>query len=91
MFPGLETLLCYLELHPQAWVELLHPTLSNCSIQCYGGSQQLRTLTKMYKMTVCVCVSVCERDIFLSVVVAEVELSFRHDQVNLSDIHIVVS
>lgn len=44
---GMETLLCYLELHPQRWVELLHPTLSNCSLQCYGGSQQLRKLTKI--------------------------------------------
>ncbi|KAL2080063.1 hypothetical protein ACEWY4_023856 [Coilia grayii] len=44
---GVETLLCYLELHPQQWVELLHPTLSVCSMQCYGGSQQLRKLTKI--------------------------------------------
>ncbi|XP_076157916.1 ATP-dependent DNA helicase Q4 [Alosa pseudoharengus] len=44
---GLETLLCYLELHPQRWVELLHPTLSHCNLQCYGGSQQLRKLTKI--------------------------------------------
>ncbi|XP_063041795.1 ATP-dependent DNA helicase Q4 [Engraulis encrasicolus] len=44
---GVETLLCYLELHPQQWVELLHPTLSVCDLQCYGGSQQLRKLTKI--------------------------------------------
>ncbi|KAG7458240.1 hypothetical protein MATL_G00236080 [Megalops atlanticus] len=44
---GLETLLCYLELHPQEWVELLHPTLSTCRLVCYGGPQQLRKLTKI--------------------------------------------
>ncbi|KAJ7991733.1 hypothetical protein DPEC_G00286940 [Dallia pectoralis] len=44
---GLETLLCYLELHPQQWVELLHPTLSFCKMVCYNGPQQLRKLTKI--------------------------------------------
>ncbi|XP_061111178.1 ATP-dependent DNA helicase Q4 [Conger conger] len=44
---GLETLLCYLELHPQQWVELLHPTLSSCRLVCYSGPQQLRKLTKI--------------------------------------------
>ncbi|KAL0961923.1 hypothetical protein UPYG_G00333410 [Umbra pygmaea] len=44
---GLETLLCYLELHPQQWVELLHPTLSLCKMVCYSGPQQLRKLTKI--------------------------------------------
>ncbi|XP_051527605.1 ATP-dependent DNA helicase Q4 isoform X2 [Myxocyprinus asiaticus] len=44
---SVETLLCYLELHPQQWVELLHPTLSVCKLQCYGGPQQLRKLTKL--------------------------------------------
>ncbi|XP_030076796.1 ATP-dependent DNA helicase Q4 [Microcaecilia unicolor] len=41
---GIETLLCYLELHPQHWVELLHPTLSSCRIVCYSGPQQLKML-----------------------------------------------
>ncbi|XP_051519457.1 ATP-dependent DNA helicase Q4-like isoform X2 [Myxocyprinus asiaticus] len=45
---SVETLLCYLDLHPQQWVEPLHPTLSVCKLQCYGGPQQLRTLTKLY-------------------------------------------
>uniref|UniRef100_A0AAZ3PCM8 DNA 3'-5' helicase n=1 Tax=Oncorhynchus tshawytscha TaxID=74940 RepID=A0AAZ3PCM8_ONCTS len=44
---GLETLLCYLELHPQQWVELLHPTLSTCKMVCYNGPHQLRKLTKI--------------------------------------------
>uniref|UniRef100_A0A671P9Z5 DNA 3'-5' helicase n=1 Tax=Sinocyclocheilus anshuiensis TaxID=1608454 RepID=A0A671P9Z5_9TELE len=44
---SLETLLCYLELHPQQWVELLHPTLSICKLQWYGGPQQFRKITKL--------------------------------------------
>ncbi|XP_060798588.1 ATP-dependent DNA helicase Q4 isoform X2 [Neoarius graeffei] len=44
---GLETLLCYLELHPQRWVELMHPTLSMCRLVCYGGPRELRKLTKV--------------------------------------------
>ncbi|XP_043924010.1 ATP-dependent DNA helicase Q4 [Protopterus annectens] len=43
---GIETLMCYLELHPQGWVEMLHPTLSSCRIVCYGGPQQLRMIAK---------------------------------------------
>ncbi|XP_042319225.1 ATP-dependent DNA helicase Q4 isoform X2 [Sceloporus undulatus] len=43
---GIETLLCYLELHPQRWVELLHPTFSSCRVMCYGGPQQLRTVAQ---------------------------------------------
>uniref|UniRef100_A0A667X7H7 DNA 3'-5' helicase n=1 Tax=Myripristis murdjan TaxID=586833 RepID=A0A667X7H7_9TELE len=38
---GVETLLCYLELHPQRFVELLHSTLSVCKISCYDGPRQL--------------------------------------------------
>lgn len=44
---GLETLLCYLELHPQRWVELMHPTLSMCRLVCYGGPRELRKLIKV--------------------------------------------
>lgn len=47
---GVETLLCYLELHPQRFVELLHPTLSVCKVSCYDGPRQLQKLTKMYEM-----------------------------------------
>ncbi|XP_075776069.1 ATP-dependent DNA helicase Q4 isoform X2 [Pelodiscus sinensis] len=43
---GIETLLCYLELHPRRWVELLHPTFSSCRVVCYGGPQQLRAIAK---------------------------------------------
>ncbi|XP_061463109.1 ATP-dependent DNA helicase Q4 [Rhineura floridana] len=43
---GIETLLCYLELHPHHWVELLHPTFSSCHVACYGGPQQLRTVAQ---------------------------------------------
>ncbi|XP_056877247.1 ATP-dependent DNA helicase Q4 isoform X2 [Takifugu flavidus] len=44
---GVETLLCYLELHPQRFVELLHPTLSVCKISCYDGPRQLQKVTKI--------------------------------------------
>ncbi|KAM8840719.1 ATP-dependent DNA helicase Q4 isoform 2-T2 [Spinachia spinachia] len=44
---GVETLLCYLELHPQRFVELLHPTLSVCKVSCYGGPRQLQKITKI--------------------------------------------
>ncbi|KAM9386011.1 ATP-dependent DNA helicase Q4 [Pholidichthys leucotaenia] len=44
---GVETLLCYLELHPQHFVELLHPTLSMCKISCYDGPRQMRKITKI--------------------------------------------
>ncbi|XP_068188939.1 ATP-dependent DNA helicase Q4 isoform X2 [Antennarius striatus] len=44
---GVETLLCYLELHPQRFVELLHPTLSVCKICCYDGPKQLQKVTKI--------------------------------------------
>ncbi|XP_054023504.1 ATP-dependent DNA helicase Q4 [Dryobates pubescens] len=43
---GIETLLCYLELHPRRWLELLHPTYSRCRLQCYGGSRQLRDVAQ---------------------------------------------
>ncbi|XP_048338647.1 ATP-dependent DNA helicase Q4 [Sphaerodactylus townsendi] len=43
---GIETLLCYLELHPRGWVELLHPTFSSCRVMCYGGPQELRTVAR---------------------------------------------
>ncbi|NWR40627.1 RECQ4 helicase, partial [Tachuris rubrigastra] len=39
---GIETLLCYLELHPQHWLELLLPTYSSCRIRCSRGPRQLR-------------------------------------------------
>ncbi|KAG8005299.1 ATP-dependent DNA helicase Q4 [Nibea albiflora] len=44
---GVETLLCYLELHPQRFVELLHPTMSVCKISCYDGPRQLQKITKI--------------------------------------------
>ncbi|GCC18821.1 hypothetical protein chiPu_0018080 [Chiloscyllium punctatum] len=43
---GIETLLCYLELHPQQWVELMHPTFSTCRLQCYSGPVQLRSTAR---------------------------------------------
>lgn len=43
---GIETLLCYLELHPQHWLELLPHTYSSCRLLCYRGPQQLRTVAR---------------------------------------------
>ncbi|XP_067416206.1 ATP-dependent DNA helicase Q4 [Emydura macquarii macquarii] len=43
---GIETLLCYLELHSQRWLDLLHPTYSSCRVMCYGGPPQLRATAK---------------------------------------------
>ncbi|XP_069550310.1 ATP-dependent DNA helicase Q4 [Brachyistius frenatus] len=44
---GVETLLCYLELHPRRFVELLHPTTSVCKVSCYDGPRQLQRITKI--------------------------------------------
>ncbi|XP_042638944.1 ATP-dependent DNA helicase Q4 [Orycteropus afer afer] len=41
---AIETLLCYLELHPQRWLELLLPTYAHCRLHCPGGPAQLSTL-----------------------------------------------
>ncbi|XP_075599254.1 ATP-dependent DNA helicase Q4 isoform X3 [Balearica regulorum gibbericeps] len=43
---GIETLLCYLELHPRRWLELLPPTYSSCRLLCYGGPRQLRAAAR---------------------------------------------
>uniref|UniRef100_A0A8C0FIK1 DNA 3'-5' helicase n=1 Tax=Bubo bubo TaxID=30461 RepID=A0A8C0FIK1_BUBBB len=43
---GIETLLCYLELHPRRWLELLPPTYSSCRLLCYGGPRQLRDVAR---------------------------------------------
>ncbi|XP_061215353.1 ATP-dependent DNA helicase Q4-like, partial [Neopsephotus bourkii] len=43
---AIETLLCYLELHPQRWLEVLPPTYSMCRLQCYGGPRQLRDVAR---------------------------------------------
>nr|XP_025727152.1 ATP-dependent DNA helicase Q4 isoform X2 [Callorhinus ursinus] len=34
---AIETLLCYLELHPRRWLELLTPTCTRCCLRCPGG------------------------------------------------------
>nr|XP_039320671.1 ATP-dependent DNA helicase Q4 isoform X3 [Saimiri boliviensis boliviensis] len=41
---AIETLLCYLELHPQHWLELLATTYSHCHLHCSGGPAQLQAL-----------------------------------------------
>nr|XP_035961662.1 ATP-dependent DNA helicase Q4 isoform X2 [Halichoerus grypus] len=41
---AIETLLCYLELHPRRWLELLPPTCARCHLRCPGGPPQLQAL-----------------------------------------------
>ncbi|XP_037658927.1 ATP-dependent DNA helicase Q4 isoform X2 [Choloepus didactylus] len=41
---AIETLLCYLELHPQHWLELLPPLCARCRLHCPGGPVHLRAL-----------------------------------------------
>ncbi|XP_029778918.1 ATP-dependent DNA helicase Q4 isoform X3 [Suricata suricatta] len=41
---AIETLLCYMELHPQRWLELLAPTYAHCHLRCPGGLPQLQAL-----------------------------------------------
>ncbi|XP_073749526.1 ATP-dependent DNA helicase Q4 isoform X2 [Callorhinus ursinus] len=41
---AIETLLCYLELHPRRWLELLTPTCTRCCLRCPGGPPQLQAL-----------------------------------------------
>uniref|UniRef100_A0A8C7CFR3 DNA 3'-5' helicase n=1 Tax=Neovison vison TaxID=452646 RepID=A0A8C7CFR3_NEOVI len=41
---AIETLLCYLELHPRRWLELLGPTYARCHLRCPGGAPQLLAL-----------------------------------------------
>ncbi|KAM8811106.1 ATP-dependent DNA helicase Q4 [Eudromia elegans] len=43
---AIETLLCYLELHPQRWLELLPLTYASCRVLCYGGPRQLRAAAR---------------------------------------------
>ncbi|XP_029420027.1 ATP-dependent DNA helicase Q4 isoform X2 [Nannospalax galili] len=41
---AIETLLCYLELHPQRWLELLPSTYAHCHLHCPEGHAQLQAL-----------------------------------------------
>uniref|UniRef100_A0A5F8GPB0 DNA 3'-5' helicase n=1 Tax=Monodelphis domestica TaxID=13616 RepID=A0A5F8GPB0_MONDO len=43
---AIETLLCYLELHPRSWLKLLAPIFAICHLKCYGGPPQLQALAK---------------------------------------------
>lgn len=46
LVPAIETLLCYLELHPEHWLELLPPTYTHCHLRCPGGPTQLQALSR---------------------------------------------
>nr|XP_051684655.1 ATP-dependent DNA helicase Q4 isoform X2 [Oryctolagus cuniculus] len=41
---AIETLLCYLELHPRHWLELLPAAHTRCHLRCPGGPAQLQAL-----------------------------------------------
>ncbi|XP_062043816.1 ATP-dependent DNA helicase Q4 [Lepus europaeus] len=41
---AIETLLCYLELHPRHWLELLPAAHARCHLRCPGGPAQLQAL-----------------------------------------------
>ncbi|XP_068721957.1 ATP-dependent DNA helicase Q4-like isoform X2 [Montipora capricornis] len=43
---NIATLLCYLELHPQRWLEVLQPVKSTCTVKFYGGHAQLRAVAQ---------------------------------------------
>lgn len=39
---NISTLLCYLELHPEKTIKVLHNTYTMCKIFCYGGADKLK-------------------------------------------------
>ena len=43
---SIATLLCYLELHPRRWLEVLQPVKSTCTVKFYGGHTQLRVVAQ---------------------------------------------
>ena len=43
---SIATLLCYLELHPRRWIEVLQPVKSTCTVKFYGGYAQLRAVAQ---------------------------------------------
>ncbi|KAK0048213.1 ATP-dependent DNA helicase Q4, partial [Biomphalaria pfeifferi] len=43
---GVATLLCYLELHPKAWVQNMTSVYATCRVKCYGGPGQLQAVAK---------------------------------------------
>ncbi|XP_063155824.1 ATP-dependent DNA helicase Q4 isoform X2 [Candoia aspera] len=77
---GAETLLCYLELHPCRWVELLHSTFSSCRVSCYRGPQQLRTVSRR-----CPPLAVCLAQQRLKGICATQASSVEFDVVELAD------
>ena len=43
---SIATLLCYLELHPRRWLEVLQPVKSTCTVKFYGGYAHLRAVAQ---------------------------------------------
>lgn len=44
---NISTLLCYLELHPNKYIELLSPAYTWCKIISYGGPLQIKNAAKV--------------------------------------------
>lgn len=43
---SIATLLCYLELHENRWLEVLQPVKATCTVKFYGGHAHLRAVAK---------------------------------------------
>lgn len=43
---SIATLLCYLELHSNRWLEVLHPLKATCTVKFYGGRTHLKAVAK---------------------------------------------
>lgn len=47
---AIETLICYLELHPRHWLELLPASYTRCHLRCPRGPTQLQALAHKYPL-----------------------------------------
>lgn len=44
--PNIETLLCYLELHEQRYIQVLSKAYTRCKVMAYGGANVLKAASK---------------------------------------------
>jgi ATP-dependent DNA helicase Q4 len=57
---SISTLLCYLELHTNRWLELLRPVKCTCTVKFYGGHAHLRAVAKRIP-PIAAAVAYCEK------------------------------
>lgn len=57
---SIATLLCYLELHPNRWLEVLRPVKGTCTVKFYGGHAHLRAVAKRIP-PIAAAVAYCEK------------------------------